>query len=166
MLKKLLEKLICSLKYFSIPANSSGRKTNPGHAYEFVVNCSNYLLSNKDELIGGKMSYCEYFKGGLGINVHEFIPSLPVLRYSVPHYYLPGKNTNSPLILVRGGERMREREGEGERGKEKRRKKGRKEGILGPLLQFGYNSVTKNSVGTYKGKMVINLKITYSCYIY
>lgn len=122
MLKKLLEKLICSLKYFSIPANSSGCKTNPEHACEFVVNCSNYLLSNKDELIGGKMSYCEYFKGGLGVNVHDFIPSLPVLRCSVPHYYLPGKNTNnSPLILVRGGERMREREKERERKREKKK---------------------------------------------
>lgn len=77
------------------------------------------------------------FKDGLTVNVHEFIPLLPVLRCSFLHYYLPGKNTeNSPLTLIRGRERMskRERKGEKERGKEKRMEEERKEGRKGEVF--------------------------------
>lgn len=89
-----------------------------------IVQITVYLISIN--LLREKMFSIGYFKDGLRVNVHEFIPSFPDCRCLFPHSYLPVKNTdNSPLTFARGG---RENGGIGSKKKKKNEERGREEG--------------------------------------
>ena len=103
--------MINKLKCFSVPADISGPKTNAEHPCEFIVNCLNYILSNKEKIIEGKkllsISYWVFNCQNLGVHF--------------PIVILPIKNTgNSPLSPEKDKE---------ERMEEKKKKREKKKGM-------------------------------------